>query len=48
MVLEQVMNVVEKELVPLLREKWLKNMKEAGTWADNHVFAHQIVTHQGR
>ena len=41
MVMEQLINVADKELVPLLREKRFKTLKEAATWADNHVLAHR-------
>lgn len=40
MVMEQFINVADKELVPLLREKRFKTLKEAAIWADDHVLAH--------
>ncbi len=42
MIMEQFIDVAE-ELVPPLREKRLKTLKEAATWADDHVLAHQHV-----
>ena len=39
--MEQLINVADKELVPLLREKWFKTLKEAATWVDDHVLAHR-------
>ena len=47
MVMEQFVNVAERELVPLLREKRFKSLKEAATWADDHVLAHKGVSQQG-
>ena len=41
MVMEQLINVADKELVPLLREKQFKTLKKAATWADDHVLAHR-------
>lgn len=37
--MEQFVNVADKELVPLLREKF-KMLMEAATWVDNQVLAH--------
>ncbi len=42
MTMEQFINVVEKELVPLLREKRFKSLKEATRWA--HVGASVCLT----
>ena len=39
MVMEQFINAADKELVSLLREKRFKTLKEAATWADDHVLA---------
>ena len=39
--MEQFLNAADKELVPLLREKRFKTLKEAATWADDHVLAHR-------
>ena len=44
MIMEQFVNVAERELVPLLREKRFKSLKEAATWADDHVLAHKGVS----
>ena len=41
MVMKQFIDVADKELVPLLREKRFKTLKEAATWADDHVLAHR-------
>ena len=41
MVMEQFINAADKKLVPLLREKRFKTLKEAVTWADDHVLAHR-------
>ncbi len=41
--MEQFINVNEKELVPLLSKKRFKTLKEAATWADDQVLAHQPV-----
>ena len=41
MVMEQFIDSADKELVPLLREKRFKTLKETATWADDHVFAHR-------
>ena len=46
-VMEQFINVTEKELVPLLREKRFKSLKEAATWADDHVLAYKGVPQPG-
>ncbi|XP_063889507.1 uncharacterized protein LOC135116167 [Scylla paramamosain] len=43
MVMEQFINVAEKKLVPLLHEKRFKTLKEAATWADDHMLVHQPV-----
>ncbi len=47
MIMEQFTNVAERELVPLLREKRFKSLKEAATWADDHVLAFKGVAQQG-
>ena len=44
-VIEQFIDVAEKELVPLLREERFKSLKETPTWADDHVLAHRPVPH---
>ena len=41
MVMEQFINVTDKELMPLLREQRFKTLKKAATWADDHVLAHR-------
>ena len=47
MVREQFIDVADKELVPLLREKWFKTLKEAATWADDRVLAHRSEPRTG-
>ena len=47
MVMEQFINAADKELVPLLREKCFKTLKEAATWADDHVLAHRSEPRAG-
>ena len=47
MVMEQFINAADKELVPLLREKRFKTLKEAATWADDHVLAHRSEPRTG-
>ena len=47
MVMEQFINAADKELVPLLREKRFKTLKEAATWADDHVLAHRSEPRAG-
>ena len=44
---ELFINVADKELVPLLREKRFKKLKEAATWVDDHVLAHRPVQTSG-
>ena len=46
-VMEQFINVADKDLVPLLREKRFKTIKEAAIWADDHVLAHKPVIQPG-
>ncbi len=41
--MEQFVNVAEKELVPLLREKRFKILKGAATWGNDHVLVHRPV-----
>ena len=47
MVMEQFINAIDKELVPLLWEKRFKTLKEAATWADDHVLAHRSEPRAG-
>ncbi|MPC77090.1 hypothetical protein E2C01_071535 [Portunus trituberculatus] len=42
-VMEQFIDIADKELVPLLREKRFRKLKEAATWADDYVLAHRPV-----
>ncbi len=42
-VMEQFINMADKELMLLLREKRFKTLKDAATWADDHVLAHWSV-----
>ena len=44
MIMEQFISIADKELVPLLKEKRFKSLKEAATWADDHVLAHRQVS----
>lgn len=46
MVQEQLTNVAKKELVPLLKDERFKSLKEAATWADDHVLVHHGLMHQ--
>ncbi|MPC96675.1 hypothetical protein E2C01_091947 [Portunus trituberculatus] len=39
--MEQFIDIADKELVPLLREKRFRTLKEAATWADDYVLAHR-------
>ncbi len=43
MVMEQFINVAEKDLVQLLQEKRFKSLKEAAAWADDQVLTHRPV-----
>ena len=45
--MEQFIYVADKEMVSLLTEKRFKKLKEAATWADDHVLAHRPGQHTG-
>ena len=47
LVMEQFIDIADKELVPLLREKRFRTLKEAATWADDYVLAHRPVQQPG-
>ena len=46
-VLEQFIAIADRELVPLLREKRHRTLKEAATWADDYVLARRPTSQSG-
>ena len=47
-VMKQSINVADEELLPVLKEKRFKSLKEAATWADDdYVLAHRPVPTSG-
>ncbi len=43
--MEKFINMAKKELVQMHQEKRFQTLKEAATWAHDHVLAHRPVSH---